>query len=183
MSARDVRRALLCALVCALCSVALVGCASGDAEGARSALEAQLSQLAGAGDNAEELLGDSATDFDKLGISGSEFLGAFFDGFSYEIGEVSVDGDAANAEVRLTTRSLSAVVDAFEESYTEKSFEAGVYPDEDEMYLKAGEALLECLRAAKLDEVTCEVGLAYKDGVWSVSDEGKSALISALGVS
>ena len=56
----------------------------------------------------------------------------------------------------------------------------GGYPEESDLYLIVGDKLLDCVRAAPVQEHSCEVALQKSDGTWRLTDEGSAALGSTL---
>lgn len=174
------RLAASAAGACALSAAALSGCgdSEGDRRAVRDSVDAELTQLTTL--SAADLLGDSLAGVEKLGVSGDDFLGAFFDGCSWEVGEVAFDGEAATASVTLRCRSLSAVLDALNEAYTSQTLEDGGHPDESSLYATAGAALLDCVHAASLESRSADVTLSKQNGSWVIDDAGRTALISAF---
>ncbi len=165
--------------VCA--PLGLAGCGSdaeGDAQAVRDSIDSELTQLKTL--SASELLGDTLSSIEKLGISGDDFLGAFLDGCSWEIGDVAVSGSAATAQVALTCRSMASALDALNDAYTSQTLEDGGHPSESSLYATAGKAFIDCVHATALGERSAEVTLAKHDGTWLIDDAGRATLISAF---
>ena len=162
------------------CVLGLTGCGATDEDrqAVCDSIDSELNQLTTL--SASELLGDSLESVERLGISGDEFLGAFFDGASWSTGDASFEGPGASAKVSLTCRSLSSVLDALKDAYTAQTLEDGGHPSEGDLYRTAGKALLDCVHAASLETREVNVALSKQNGSWLVDDEGRSALISAL---
>lgn len=160
--------------------LALYGCGSSkdDEQAARDSLDAELTRLTTG--SASDLLGNSLSAIESLGISGDDFLGAFFDGCSWTTDQVSFQGGVATARVTLSCRSLTAVLDAMNDAYTAQTLEDGGTPSESSLYGTAGKALLECVHATALNSRSVDVTLAKQNGSWVVDDAGQSALISAF---
>lgn len=165
---------------CALPAFALTGCGytDDDRQAVRDSLDSELTQLTTL--SADELLGDARSDIEKLGISGDDFLDAYFDGCSWSTGDVSFDGGVATASVALSCRSLSSALDALKEAYTSQTLEDGGHPDESSLYATAGKALLDCLHATALGTRDVDVTLTKQNGSWLIDDAGRSSLISAI---
>ena len=174
------RLAASAAGACALSALALCGCGDSDddRQAVRDSVDAELAQLTTL--SAAELLGDKLAGIEKLGVSGDDFLGAFFDGCSWTVGEVAFDGEVATAGVSLRCRSLTAVLDALNEAYTAQTLEDGGHPDESSLYAKAGAALLDCVHAASLETRSADVTLTKQNGSWVIDDAGHATLISVL---
>ncbi len=162
------------------CVLGLAGCGATDEDrqAVCDSVDSELNQLTTL--SASELLGDSLENVEKLGISGDDFLDAFFDGTSWSTGDVSFEGSGASVKVSLTCRALSSVLDALKDAYTAQTLEDGGHPGESDLYRTAGKALLDCVHAASLETREATVALSKQNGFWLVDDEGRSALISAL---
>ncbi len=157
----------------------LSGCGR-DVSGAKKAVESYLDALSSF-DDAEELLGDHAGDLDSLGISAEDFFAAFFAGFSYEVGEASGDGDTATVPVTITSRVLSDVFGAMGDAYTDLSLENPNHSaEESELYGIACQALNKALAQTQPKQSQADVVCSYDKGEWSVSDDGKQAVLSIL---
>ena len=56
----------------------------------------------------------SGTAITELGIDSAEFLSAFLEDMSYEIGEVKVDGNSATAQLSVTSKRMSEIITNFD---------------------------------------------------------------------
>lgn len=167
-------------VLAAAAALTLSACGDPDAEkqAARDSVDAELNRLTTA--SASDLLGDSLAGIENLGISGDDFLAAFFDGCSWTTGEASLEDGVATVGVSVTCRSLSAVLEALSDAYTSQTLEDGGTPTESLLFATAGKALLDCIHAAQLATRTVDVTLAKQDGSWVIDDAGRAALTSAL---
>lgn len=178
LSRREALRVLGAATIA--CALGLTACGSsdGDEQAVRDSIDSELSQLTNL--SASELLGDSLSSIEKLGISGDDFLDAFFDGVAWSTDEVSFSGSSAAATVSLTARKLSSVLDSLKEAYTSQALADGGHPSESDLYKTAGKALLDCVHAASLEKRSVEVSMTKQNGSWLIDDDGRQALIAAL---
>lgn len=178
LSRREALRVLGAATIA--CALGLTACGSseGDEQAVRDSIDSELSQLTNL--SASELLGDSLSSIEKLGISGDDFLDAFFDGVAWSTDEVSFSGSSAAATVSLTARKLSSVLDSLKEAYTSQALADGGHPSESDLYKTAGKALLDCVHAASLEKRSVEVSMTKQNGSWLIDDDGRRALIAAL---
>lgn len=178
LSRREALRVLGAASIA--CALGLTACGSseGDEQAVRDSIDSELSQLTNL--SASELLGDSLSSIEKLGISGDDFLDAFFDGVAWSTDEVSFSGSSAAATVSLTARKLSSVLDSLKEAYTSQALADGGHPSESDLYKTAGKALLDCVHAASLEKRSVEVSMTKQNGSWLIDDDGRQALIAAL---
>lgn len=172
--------ALLSIVLLAFCAVFATGCGTDSPDEPRTAVEAVLERVWESSD-ARALIGDEAVaDMQKIGVSPDSFMGTFFDGASYEVGDVSVDGASATAHVVVRGRSMSDVEAALMDAYTAKALEDGGHSEESGLYLIAGSQLLDCVRSSAVKDRSCDVSLQKEDGVWRLTDEGSVALTSFL---
>lgn len=178
LSRREALRVLGAASIA--CALGLTACGSsdGDEQAVRDSIDSELSQLTNL--SASELLGDSLSSIEKLGISGDDFLDALFDGVAWSTDEVSFSGSSAAATVSLTARKLSSVLDSLKEAYTSQALADGGHPSESDLYKTAGKALLDCVHAASLEKRSVEVSMTKQNGSWLIDDDGRRALIAAL---
>lgn len=101
----------------------MAGCNSGpsDEEVIRQSLTEELDQIKNMDD---EFINAMATDMDvdelaTYGIDGVEFMKTYLDGFDYKIGDITVDGNKATAQVTLTCKSFTAYNQAVQQAATE----------------------------------------------------------------
>ncbi len=138
-------------------------------------------------DAVEPTYGDDATmtQLAAYGVRDYEYHEHCFKNYSYEVGEATVDGDAASVSVTVTNQSLSAAADAAASDYaawakTEEAQQA--YADSGRQALV--DKLVEFLYArldANESPVTTTVAVSLakgEDGNWSVN--GTPEFFSAL---
>ena len=170
----------LLSAVLAFCAVFATGCGTDSPDEPRAAVEAVLSRVWASSD-ARALIGDEAvSSMQKIGVSPESFMGTYFDGASYEVGDVTVDGASATAHVVVRGRSMSDVEAALMDAYTAKALEDGGHSEESGLYLIAGSQLLDCVRSSAVKDRSCDVSLQREDGAWRLTDEGSAALTSIL---
>lgn len=134
-------------------------------------------------DSIGEVLGDYAGNeyLDQLGIDYVSFCNAWFDGFEYEIGDVSVDGDNATATVTVTIKSLSAASTAYANEI-EGIVQSGEYVDtpEEELYKVFGSTFLKCVENAETVTTTVELPYVRTDTTWEPGPEFNTELNKAF---
>ena len=161
------------ALVAALV-LALIGCSSGptDEEVIRQGIGEELAAIkSGDNDIVAAVEQGAGEDLRKLGLDSGELMSAYLDGFDYEVGEVSVQGDAATAHLSVTCRSMSDVASDFEAKFVDVVAGADDPTDDEALYGLAGQTLLECVRDATPKTVTCDVTCQKAaDGTWTYAD-------------
>ena len=129
--------ASLAVVVAVSCGVVLGGCSSANPEQAiRDDLTATLDEVKNVDDaTIEELMGSVDTSqLEPYGIDGTEFARSLLDGFDYSIGDITVDGDTATAQVSITCKSAMDLYDELENMMTELSED----PDNPEPALRRG---------------------------------------------
>lgn len=172
--------ALLSAALVAFCAVCAAGCGTETPDEPRAAVEAVLARVWSSSD-ARALIGEEAVSkMQQIGVSPESFMGTYFDGASYEVGDISVDGASATAHVVVRGRSMCDVEAALMDAYTAKALEDGGHSEESGLYLIAGSQLLDCVRSSAIKDRSCEVSLQKADGAWRLTDEGSAALTSIL---
>lgn len=172
--------ALLSAALVAFCAVCAAGCGAESPDEPRAAVEAVLARVWASSD-ARALIGEEAVSMmQRIDVSPESLMGTYFDGASYEVGDVSVDRDTATAHVVVRGRSMGDVEAALMDGYTAKALEDGGHSEESGLYLIAGSQLLDCVRSSAIKDRSCEVSLQKADGAWRLTDEGSAALTSIL---
>lgn len=157
------------------CPLVLSGCGYDDEDrkAVRDSIDSELTKLTTL--SASELLGDSVSGIEKLGISADDFLDAFFKDCSWSVGDVSFESSVATAKVDLTCRSLETVKNALRDAYSSLG-----QTDESKLYAVAGEALIKSVHSASAESRSADVTLSKKDGSWIVDDAGHEALVSLI---
>lgn len=185
----NLKRLVALPLVLALaCTLGLAGCGEKSVEEqVRADLEEQFSKISASDDDLIDAV-DSAVEaavgegYSKLGVSTKDFMSAFLDGFEYQVGDVSVDdtGKTATGQVGFKMKSVEDVKDAFTTKWaSEASGLSGASGDE--LYAKAGEVLLSCIKDAKPSEHTVNVEYEKeKDGDWDPKDDIEETLVAAM---
>ncbi len=130
----------------------------------------------------EALEEQSGDELDQLGISADYFADAYLDGFGYEVGDITVDGDSATVEVTITLKSYSDIMSAFESDFTEWIYglEASDIVDmsESEMYEYAGQMLLDVMTETEPTEQTFDVSYTKNsDGDWEMDSGLESEMM------
>lgn len=123
--------------------------------------------------------------FDQLGIDTKDFATAYLGGFDHEIKSVTVDEEAGTAEAVVTVKmkSLSAIMSNFMTEF--QAYVDGIDPttvgSEEELYMKAGEILMESVRSAEPSETDCTFEYEKDDeGGWSATEGTENAILEAM---
>lgn len=184
------RRVLMAGLIACLSLVlgfALTACGPSDEEQVKKALDDELSTMSNPSDGVLNQLAFEAESgvsgqLDQMGISSADLMKSWTEGYSYEIGDIAVDGDSATAQVTITCKQFLPIATDWANSLMSDAQSKG-FTSTDEVYAYSGQTLLSDLDAAT--PTTTEVTLTcQKDGNgWTfplTTTENQQALYSAL---
>lgn len=127
----------------------------------------------------------SGSSFELLDIDITEFAEAYLDGFSYEIGEVTVDEErgVATGVVKVKMKTLTQIMTDFSEQYQAwiSNLDPNALPTEEELYAKGGEILMEVTKNAKPQESDVIIDYSKnEEGVWAPDEGAEMALFDAM---
>lgn len=127
----------------------------------------------------------SGSELGQLGISADEFADAYLDGYGYEVGTVTVDGDTAEVEVTVTIKSYAEIMSTFESNFNAwaESVDPSTITSEDQVYQKAGEMLMAAAQAAEPQAYDATLTFTQDSGgVWWMDSSSEYELMSILGL-
>ncbi|MBR0405724.1 MAG: nuclear transport factor 2 family protein [Eggerthellaceae bacterium] len=176
--------------------IGLAACSGGGATSEEDQIRAELDKTLGTLKNPTEeslkaLLGDDMSSLDSLaeqyGIDPIEMLQHFFAKFNYTIGDITVDGDNANAQVTVENVDFQKVLNgSMTDLQKDPDFAAKLASEyasggEKAAYKLIFEKMYEAIDAAE-DTVTNTVDfkLTKTDGQWNINEEDLGNLISSL---
>ena len=181
------KRILLAPVVAIACMLTLVlgGCGGASAEDLiRENLESYMGEVDVADEAFVEGLESSAgEDLDQLGIAADEFAAAYLDGFGYEIGDITVDGDTATAELTITIKSYTDIMTTFQNDFYDWAYsvDPNTLSSQDEIYKQAGQMLLDATNSAEPTSTTVEVNYTKNsDGDWEMDSSSEMELSSVV---
>lgn len=131
------------------------------------------------------LEGGSGSELDQLGISADEFADAYLDGYGYEVGTVTVDGDTAEVEVTVTIKPYTEIMSTFESDFYAwaESVDPSTLTSEDQVYQKAGEMLMAAAQAVEPEAYEATLTFSQDSGgVWWMDSSSEYELMSILGL-
>lgn len=132
-------------------------------------------------DSLDEVAGE---EIEQLGISSKDFMASYLDGFSYKVGEITVDEEAgtAVAKVSITIKSMGDIMTEFQTTFMERLESMDLASmTESELYKEGGKILVETTDAAEPKESEIEMGYTKnEDGEWEVDDSAEAALMGAM---
>jgi hypothetical protein len=164
------RRGILAGLaaVCAcMLSFVLTACGPSDEDQAKEALDAQLGQLVNPSDDTISKLSDEAgmaggNSFTTLNLDSTAFVKSWLNGFSYELGDVKVDGNTATVNASITCKQLYVIMTGWSDSFESDALNQQ-FSSIDEVYTYAGKTFMDAVDGA--DPVTTQVTFTMeKDG-------------------
>lgn len=171
------------------CLMVLSACQTGPTpqELIKKDLETQLSTISAEDEDFMDAMeAGGGSSFTQLGIETDEFAKAYLDGFSYEMGDVTVDekGESATAAVTLKIKPMTTIMTDFQTAFEEQAAAAmadGSVTSQSDLYELGGQILLDTVKAAEPEETKCEFEYAKdKDGAWAMESSAASELMSAL---
>lgn len=173
---------MLCATLALVGGLVLTGCSGADPEDAvRADLTANFDQLKNLeGDALEEIAdGMGNTGLEQYGLENTEVITAMLDGFDYTIDSVAVDGDTATAEVTVTSKSMSELMNLDTDALTADLMEAVTSgeldpSDDDAINAWAGEYMMGLVEQIEPSEKTISLTYVNGDDGWTMDDSSAS---------
>ena len=175
----------IAALVALAMLVSLCACGGKSSEEViREGVSADFETIKNFKDNpSSEILGNLSdmADLEQFGIDGNEFFTIWFDGFDYQIDEITIQGDSATVKVTLTIKSFEDALNRFTEEINKLQYdEEYIGLAEEEIYKKLGPILLDCIKQAPLFSPTVELPYVLKDGTWTPGSDFSKLLTEAI---
>lgn len=169
-------------MLCACC-IALSACGGGSSSSASAQSDEELVAAimkdnvdafdSGMGSMAEEFAADEemVALCNLVGIDVADYANAIESKISIEAGDVTVDGDKATAQLKVTMPDYNAMGAAVDKLVDE----ALASPEaenmtEDQLYAELGKALLTAARETDTKTITIPVELEKKSGEWAISN-------------
>lgn len=185
VSSMKIKRVLACAIMAvalAFGAVALSGCAN-EADQIKQQLAEELDQIKSLSEDAlAEIEGqvDAETQeiFSEVGITTNDLMTAYLDGFDYSIGDVTVDGDTATAQVTLTAKTQADLTAAMNAAV--ENIDYGELIASGDLTL-IGTTIIDSLKATgprQLDPIT--ITLSKVDGQWVDDGSAEEVVAAAL---
>ncbi|MGI6221554.1 MAG: hypothetical protein ACOYIP_06785 [Coriobacteriales bacterium] len=121
-----------------------------------------------------EMLGDSAAELEQFGVDGAEFMKALFEGFDYEIGDITVaeDGTTAQAAVTMKMKDLNEWSTALEEAAS--NVDPATFSMTD-----IGLMMIDTLKGVQgMTDIPITVDAKNENGTWTVDGDALSEEVS-----
>lgn len=169
-------------------SFAVSGC-SNDEQVIREGIDSEMSVFANpTSDNLKEAFGDTEyaslnTELSMYGTSIDEFMQHVFAGMTYQIGDISIDGDKATAHVSVTMKDASDIMDNVYSSSDDQEELQQIYADQGitAVYTAVWQEFYKQLDATT-DTTTTDLDLTLTktDDTWSVDDDSVDDFVNSL---
>lgn len=171
--------------VAAMCMVVLAACGGPSVEELiREDLTAEFNSVLEM-DPAEFVSDVSASDaaaMQEMGVEPEEFAAAYLDGIDYSIGDITVDGDTATAQVVFTCKSMTTIMEAFEPLADDFLATADVSSmTQEEGMQKMGELIMQATTEAAPEDHDLEFTYTKDGNAWSIDQSAaEEEIFSAM---
>lgn len=186
IKAKRLWMALAAGVAALVMALTLVGCGPSDEEAIKKAVDSEMGVIVNPDEEtistlAEEASAGSDGVLTTMGIDSTELVKSWIDGFAYEVGEITVNGDTATAAVNVTCKQLGPVLTTWQMNFEANAQSKG-FTTMDEIYAYAGQTIMEELNAAQptTTEVTLELEKDGSNWVVSQGTANENALINAM---
>ena len=121
---------------------------------------------------------DALAQFEAMGLDGAEFVKGILDGFDYEIGEITINGDKAEAAVTLKMKDLKEWMTNVEEGAVQLALE-NPNISQDELMAKMGPLMMDALgKVEGMADIPITVTATETNGTWTVDGDALSKEVS-----
>lgn len=186
IKAKRLWMALAAGIAALVMALTLVGCGPSDEEAIKKAVDSEMGVVVNPDEEmintlAEEASAGSDGALTTMGIDSTELVKSWIDGFAYEVGEITVDGDTATAAVNVTCKQLGPVLTTWQANF-ETNVQSKNFTTMDEIYAYAGQTIMEELNGAQptTTEVTLELEKDGSNWVVSQGTANETALMNAM---
>lgn len=157
------------------------GCSPSAEELIREDLTGHFEKLKSEDEDLLALIGQNSGDsLEQLGINVDEFVHSALEGFDYAIDEVVVDDRAARADVTLTIKPISDILQEFQIKYAEYLVD-NESADSATRMQQAGAILLNVVDGTSVEEQKASFTYSQDDeGIWHIDDDIVSELTQAM---
>jgi hypothetical protein len=170
--------ALTAVMGCVL-AFALVGCSS-DEKIIRDGLTEQLNQFKDPDSELwQDVISSSGGDLSSMGLEAGDLISAWTEGFSFEVGEITVNGDTAEAKISITGKQLMPAVNSAGTKMT-SDLERLQSMTSDEITLEMGRTILNELKASSPVTTEIMVPCSKSGNEWSETSSATNEYTRAL---
>lgn len=170
---------VLAAIMSCTMLFALAGCGKSDEVIIKEGLTTELDAFKDpSSDMWKDITASEGPSLEQVGLEMQAVIGAWTEGFSYEIGTITITGDSAVAEVRITCKQLMPVISATADALM--SDEANVGLTEEELYAKYADAIMNNLKAADPQTTTVTIPCTKSGNNWTEATGAETQYANAL---
>lgn len=182
-----IKRSTLLSLVAALVLVfSVTGCGGpSDEQLIRENLDSILSSYSMDNEDFANEANSIDEDFlEPLGVDSETFWTAYFEGYSYEIGDVSIDGDTAQAEVTVSVKPVGDMMVSYQNEISEwvASADPTSVTSESDLYEQAGQILLDVVEQTEPVQQDVVFNYTKNDNGWVMDYSSQTELGALFGV-
>ena len=121
---------------------------------------------------------DDLAQFEAMGLDGAEFVKGLLDGFDYEIGDITINGDKAEAAVTLKMKDLKEWMGYVESGAVELAMN-NPNITQDELMSKMGPLMMDALDQVQgMADIPITVEATETNGEWVVDSDALSQEVS-----
>ena len=117
--------------------------------------------------------------FEQMNLEPADFIKSLFDGFDYEVGDITLseEGNSADAAVTMKMKDLAEWATALEAGAQELA-ESGI-TSEEELYQKVGPLMIETLDGVQgMTDIPINIEVKKENGQWTVDQDALSEEVS-----
>jgi len=167
-------------IIVAALSVALFTCSANSERSLRSVVTSDLDAIKHIEPAALDMLKDQLAKGEQFGIDSREFASVWLEGFSYSLGDLSVEGDRATVEVSFTVKSLQASLDSSMPDIAKIMEEVSETDSIEDAYAQCGKIILKNLRSGQLSAGTITLSYHFDGKTWVMDSKSAKELALAL---
>ena len=147
-------------------NASLTACTVSGEKSIRNDLTKSLDAIKKANPEALGQLSEQLALGEQFGIEPKEFAKVWFEGFSYSIESIVIDGQTATVKIAVTSRQLMSLLDEALSDIGAVMNDPALQDDIEAQYKKAGQILLDKLRAQPLKTLRLELIYHQENGKW-----------------
>ncbi|MGI6221553.1 MAG: hypothetical protein ACOYIP_06780 [Coriobacteriales bacterium] len=122
---------------------------------------------------------DDLASFEAMGLDGAEFVKELMNGFDYEVGDITVNGDVAEAAVTMKMKDLKEWMSAIEDGAIQLAMDnPGI--TQDEMMAQMGPLMMDALQNIEgMVDIPITINAEKKNGEWVIDQDALSTEVSS----
>lgn len=174
--------ALATLVVALLLGATLSGCGPSDEEAITQIIDNEMSVFVDVTDEeitvlADDLASVGGSTFNTMGIDTAELVRVWIDGFGYEVGPITVDGETATADVVVTCKQFGPAMMEWQDEFTENVSSQG-FTSMSEVYSYAGQTIMEKIQSVETTETTVTLEFEKSGSDWVMTESSAQSVVS-----